>query len=610
MGRGVNRQPARRRAPQPQYAYCAWALLAAGAALLLLAGCTRRPARDPILSRPAVAPDASRIAFTGRGRVWITEPGGDRQGGSWRATSIPGGVRQDRPVWLPGGQALALSVWFAGGGGADLAVYTGGELIRLTTTAGSELLDDVAPDGRRLVCERAGSLVELAVGPPPAWEVGAERVLGPGRDARYTPDGQHLLFVRGNESEPLGVWRQGYAGGDDSEIYLLDLTTLAVRQITDNPDNDECPLPLDDAGRSFIVCRERGGPYRPWLVQAVSSRLHRVRRFPMPESAWPVLFPALQRRAGGELELLAEANGRLVSTAGAVRDTGLAFAPARAVRVDLAPAAGGRAGGVVDGGGAALFAEVAAHVAAGALTAEVWKAVSPAERRRVGAEMAATQDRGAQEELLARLLGRLRLPGLALARDGGQPPAPAAPDTDLAQALADSGFAYVPAPHLDAGLAALLGEVISGLRPIVLDLRGARGGTIAPASLIQSLCTQPRNTCLLVDEKTYGSPEILANGVQGGGCARLIGRPTAGALVVTESYPLAAGGVFVMPVAEAPSRTGGPAPGQGVGPDIYVPPPAPGDAEPAPDAWLTAVIRAARGARRAAHVRTGGAGSI
>jgi hypothetical protein len=481
-------------------------------------------------------------------------------------------------------------VWFAAGEEADLAVQAGGETIRLTTTAPGELLDDVAPDGR-LLFEREGQLVEMAGAMAGALGGGrpVERVLARGRDGRYTPDGRHVLFARGNESEPLAQFRQGYDGGDDSDLHLLDLATLAVTPVTDAPGNDECPLPLDDAGRRFIVCRERDGPYRPWFVQAVSPRMHRVRRFPMPEGRYPILFPAL-RRAGAEWDLVAEADGRLLGSVGAIGDTGFAFWPARPLRIVLEP--GGL--GAASGRGGARFDEVGALLAAEPVTRERWRTIPERVRRRFRAEMERTDDPGAADDLLRRLLGRLGLPGVDLNAAGAELPA-AVVDRTLAQALADSGCLYVPAARPTADLALDLGA--SGT--IVLDLRGAHGGIASPDSLAAVICGSER-IVVLIDEKTYGRPEVLAERLKAQGCARLAGRPTAGAVIATESHPLATGGALVLPAESAAAGAagalaavpGGPAGagGAGVIPDYYVPP----REDPATEPWLATALRAVR----------------
>jgi len=542
---------------------------AAAAALLAglwrAAGCTRPGGDEPILGRPRItAAGPLRLAFTARGRVWLTDAIREDSvsqaakvatGVAAAAAAVPGETHQDRPVWLPDGGAVALSLWTDGQ--ADLAVYAGGLVCRLASTPASELLDDVAPDGRFLF-ERDGMLIEMPVTPGGdcGWKAGPERVLTRGRDGRYTPDGRHILFVRGLDHEPLGIWRQGYSGGDDSEIYWLDLTDHAVARLTENPDNDEMPVPLDDAGRRFIACRERGSAYQPWLVDVLTPRVHRVRRLPNPDGDWPVVFPAVRRGAGGdELEVWFEADGRLFRTAGAVRDTGLAFSPAVQVSVVLP-------GGTTNPFGRELFRETSRVLAAGRQTRDRWRKIPAGSRRRFGSELARAASREAAAEILARLLGRMGLPGLyylppqqSLAGEGVAPEALV--DTALSRALADSGLAYVSAARLDSEIASSLGSPeVARASAVVLDLRGPRGGSATNRDRILSGVARLKKPIIaLVSADTYGESEILADRLRALG-ARLVGRHTAGGLISTESHVLAAGGTLVVPV-DPTNRNGG-----------------------------------------------------
>ncbi len=570
------------------------------------AGCGRWPSADsPILGRPAVtASGPLRLAFTCRGRVWVATVveaarRGAGEGGPGEprlravATALPGETHQDRPVWLAGGESLAMSTWF--GSEADLVISAGGLMNRLTSTPGSELLDDVAPDGH-LLFEREGFLVEMSVvrvGDASAseWRAGPDRVLTSGRDGRYTPDGRRILFVRGLDREPLGIWRQGYAGGDDSEIFLIDRTTLEVTRITDNPNNDEMPVPLDDAGKRLIACQDRGGTYRAWLVDVLSPRLQRIRRFPSPAGAWPVLSPAVRRGAGrDELELWFEADGRLFRTRGTVRDTGLAFAPAAEVEVILQGASSRQ-----NHFGAALFREVAHWIEDNPFTADRWRTIPGSVRRRFSDEMALAMSREAGEDILARLLGRLGLPGLYVLPGGdkieeegegiaGEQFDAQGPDRELARGLRARGLGYVWVPRLEPEIAAVMDSLDkTSVSAIVLDLRRTWGGWSAD-SLLASLCgaTRARPLIGLTSGKTYGEAEVFADGLRARHCGKLIGRPTEGGAVATELHMLSSGGALVLPVGPVERPTGGLFDGRGIVPDAFVPE----QIDPAAERWL------------------------
>lgn len=612
--------------PQPvRGAVACGALVCAMLAGLGAPGCGRAPgAGTPILSRPAInAIGPRRLAFTARGRVWVAEEAeaAEAEAATARlsAVRVPGETHQDRPVWLPDGECLGMSSWFDGQ--ADLAIWAGGALHRLTATPAGELLDDVAEDGRFLF-ERDGLLLEMPVareaagaggpGEQSSWRTGPERFLTRGRDGRYTPDGRHILFVRGLEREPLGIWRQDYAGGDDSEVFLLDLVTLAVTCITNNPSNDELPVPLDDAGRRFIVCHETAGPYRPWLVQLMTPRLHRIRRFPSPDGDWPALFPVVRRGEQPlEIELWYEADGRLFRTKGAVRDSGLAFTPAVEVHVVLSGAPARSVKSVRSDFGKTLFRDASHWLGDNSFTAERWRAIPARVRRRFAGEMGRAMSREAAEEILARLLGRFRLLGLYYLSAADLPeaspdrsPHAGRPlfDTALAKDLSDSGMVYVSVPRLVPAVAAALDTLdLTAASAIVLDLRQTWGGWTADSLLVR-LCgasldqarrrqlpagrPPPQPVIALISGKTYGEPEILAEGLRALGCGRLVGRPTAGAAVATELHMLESGGALVMPLGPVERPGGGLFDGHGVAPDLAVPELPNPDVEP----WFEAVL--------------------
>lgn len=588
---------------------------------LIGAGCAREPEGMPFLSRPApTAGEPLRLAFTARGRVWIAEPDPASGQGEeeWTVAGVPGRGHQDRPVWMPGGRRLALSVWFDEHQ-ADLAIYEAGELTRLTATGDDEFLDDVAPDGR-LLFERGGNLLETTVirereAGGSRYRAGEEHLLTSGRDGRYTPSGRLVIFVRGHSCEPLGLWRRGYSGGDDSEIFLLDLSSLEVAKLTDNLDNDELPVPLDDAGRRFIACRERGGPYQPWLVEAVAPRIQRVRRIRMPVGHWPVVFPAVRHGEGGSFEVWAEADGRLYRAAVAVADTGLAFSSAVKVPVRLPRDAGAGDGGENAAARGRLFDEITGRLLGGSpWVADRWHRFPEEDRERFQSEFVRAGSSRASQDVLARMFGRLAVPGLYYVPEGQEADIECAPppanQAELARALADSGLAYLRVAGLGDELAprlvALAGEAP---RALVLDLRGSRSSLPVDAVLLL-LCDVPRGgnrseeairvvgttrfnqpVVGFIDSETCGDAEIIADQLRNFDGCRLIGRPTAGLVMPTERHPLEAGGTLVVPVPERiRPRVSEGVSSRGLVPQVFVSE----HDDPASEPWLEEALAAAR----------------
>jgi hypothetical protein len=556
---------------------------------LAAGGCGRKQPGDgdPFLTRPAPGPDG-RVAFAAHSRIWIASQGADR---GWRAEPLPLEVPADRPHWLlpatPDSQRaeLAMIAWYEPWSEeSELAIWNGKGLQRLTITAGSEVLNDTAPDGR-LLFEREGMLFEAVVErSADGVRMGQETPLVPGRDARYTPDGRHILFVRGHESDPLGIWRQGYQGGDDSEVYHLDLLTRQVTQLTDNPDNDEQPIPLDDDGRRFIVCRERSGKcYRPWIVEVITPKKHRVRRMPMPEGPWPVLFPAVRwleppksrlaalvaRDTTLAIEVWAEANGRLVMTGGEVQPAKLAFPSAEEVPMRLAgtalpPKLADNQLGAADA--RAFSLALGQAITSSELAGNRWQGVPAADRRRLGRAAGAASSGPEREEIVLRLLGRCELPGFDYWAPGRRQPASHTVNLRTVVKEDSSGVWIRDLRGYDLSLTTGEGEA------------ALRSGDFAWAG---KLCGEQKGPgVVLIDENTAGSAEVMAAGYRAEKCVILVGRTTAGLAMEVERHPIPIQasdkksmkvGVTVPtgPARIAPETTVGP---EGVVPDLFVPP--------------------------------------
>jgi hypothetical protein len=543
------------------------------------------------------------VAFVSQSRVWIADKGADS---TWRAEPLPLDVPADRPQWLVAAPSdtgdtqraeLVMSAWYepreedlrrpypedlpwvslAIGIETDLALWDGAALHRLTFTPKNEFLADTST-GDRLLFEREGMLFEAALErSTDGVRLGPETALTPGRDARYTPDGENILFVRGHESDPLGIWRQGYRGGDDSEIYHLDLASRTVTQLTDTPDNDECPVPLDNAGRRFMVCRERseGSSYRPWIVEVITAKKHRVRRLPMPDGPWPIVSPAVRwlrpapanrhpifALVAGDtslaLEVWAEANGELITTRGEVQPKQLALPAAERIPIRLAetPLPPELAEHQLEQRDAHKFTLAMARAISSSLLARrQWKAIPAVDRRRLQRAVGAAASEPERIELVMRLMGRCGLPGFDYWPRLGELP--------------------------ESGHRAHYGWVMNeSTLPWVRDLRGRDlsmaspwGPKSRPADWALRMCSDRQGPgVVLIDERTAGKAEVIAAGYRAGGCAILVGRTTAGLAMMVERHVIPLSGdstrMAVITVPDGPVRI---SPGLVVGPEGVVP---------------------------------------
>jgi hypothetical protein len=589
-----------------------------------------------------------RLAFAARGRVWIAKlapatgegraaaahpdqaatahpdqaatahPDGSVRSERWIATPVPGwsgpDSHQDRPVWLPGGERLALTVWIEGY--ADLAITAGDSLENLTRTPGrDELLDDVSPDGQRLLFESEHSLWEMRLAD------GQVRPLTRGRDGRYTTDGRRVLFVRGHHVSALGIWREGYSGGDDSEIMLLDLDSGEIRALTNNANNDEQPIPLDASGTRYVMISEGSGVYQPWFVEPWGPRTQRIRRPDLPGLERPIRFPDIRHLGDQRYELWMEYEGDLHYVRATRTDS--ALVSGEVVRIELELGGIGADDdrrsshpGLIErllGGvqrrshdpswfGAALYENARLHLSRGPLTADRWRAIPRATRQRFRAELARVHTHRAAAELCARLCGRFGLSHLYYEPTWGLPTVPPiASDGEteaLAAALRLRGIDMLGLGELDHDqLDRVTAERDRAEAAVVLDLRDCRGGDAVDAYL-RALCgaeapesseTNVTPLLCLISEHTHGAAEVLVDRLRTDGCAVLVGRPTAGAALETVAYPIDVGGRLVVPTAFIDRSDGRPYEGNPVMVRAYVQP----AIDSAEEDWLRPTLRAA-----------------
>ena len=192
-------------------------------------------------TNPAVSPDGAWLVFaSSRGRpldqtsLWIA-----RLGPAAVPRRLTDGPAIDaHPAWLPDGSAIVFAST-RDGGAYDLwrlAIQGGaaGELVRLTHGSGHEVTPAVAPDGAIVYAavtphvERREIETHLEERTPD----GAIRALtgGPADSSpAISPDGARLAFAR----------PAVHGGKPDSELWLMDRATGAIRPLVDLPLTDE-----------------------------------------------------------------------------------------------------------------------------------------------------------------------------------------------------------------------------------------------------------------------------------------------------------------------------------------------------------------------------------
>ncbi len=222
-------------------------------------------AREAALPRhPAPSPDGSLIAFSWQGDLWVVEATG---GQARRLTAHPAAERH--PVWSRDGQWLA----FASDRHGSLDVFVmpgdGSEPPRRLTHASlDDEPTDFTPDGTAVVfsSRRAESVRWM----PGLYSVpvsgGTPTLVQPahGRHGRFSPDGDALVFVRGESK-----WnRRGYRGAANRDLWLRTAQDEYLK-LTEFAGDDDCPSWLSSQTIAFLSAR--GGRKNVFLLATDSG---------------------------------------------------------------------------------------------------------------------------------------------------------------------------------------------------------------------------------------------------------------------------------------------------------------------------------------------------
>lgn len=195
---------------------------------------------------PAPSPDASRIAFSYHGDIWVAST---EDGVAQRLTVNP--AYDSRPYWSPDGRSIAFMTdrW----GNDDICIIpSDGQKPpkRLTFYSNYDLLYGWSPDGKSVLFSSQRYTIR-----PILYRIsiegGTPQILAPfeAYNPNILPDGKTLYYERGGAA----WWRRRYKGGANQDIYRKILPDGISEKITDYEGRDAYPMYSALDGKLYFI---------------------------------------------------------------------------------------------------------------------------------------------------------------------------------------------------------------------------------------------------------------------------------------------------------------------------------------------------------------------
>ena len=251
-----------------------------------------------MLRYPAVS--KTQIAFVYAGDVWLVGKDG---GSAFRLTSSPG--EESFPRFSPDGSKVAYSASYDGNVDVFVIPSAGGEPTRLTYHPMSDRVIGWTPDGKRILFASGREsgrqrysqfyMVGVEGGLP-------EKLPVPyGEFGMFSPDGKQFVYMP--QSQDFRTWKR-YRGGWSPDLWLFDLTSMASKNLTNNPANDAQPMWHGNT-IYFISDRDKVARNNIWAMDASGTKVRQVTSM----TSFDITFPsmggnAIVFQAGGHLYLL------------------------------------------------------------------------------------------------------------------------------------------------------------------------------------------------------------------------------------------------------------------------------------------------------------------
>ena len=231
-----------------------------------------------------------RVVFAYQGDIWIANADG---ADARRITAHP--AQDFSPRFSPDGQQIAFSSDRMGNHDVYVVPVTGGEPRQLTWFTGTDEVEYWTPDGSGIVISTQrgrhpfGSPLYVV---PLDGRIPTPMPMDFARAGMIRQDGALVAFTRENKSET----RKGYRGNNSADIYVQDLASKKVTQLTD-PDLSKFREHVQDghpmwgADGMIYFASERSGTYNIWKIGPAGGAPAPVTNLRTGGVKWPSISP-------------------------------------------------------------------------------------------------------------------------------------------------------------------------------------------------------------------------------------------------------------------------------------------------------------------------------